>query len=472
MKNLLMVILLTLFTLSLAACGSGGSGDSVIGSNSSTGEVVTGTGGGTTTGTSSLGDLVDIGDYLGAAGDAWYDTETVDINLSKKIIGSSMDIPILYDPNSPDSLTVIPGHGSTYDDYYYQKATPSENVFKTEEVVKINDDGLIIGNTFTKSGESESRAFVYDSVNHIFIDLAPPNWLDSNNKRQFGSYSHVVDINENGAVVLTAEDEDGTWAYYWNGSSYDTVDDLQTDSGATIAAFQVPRLIRLAAIIGATGSEAVALNDTGQAVANSDNTAVFSDLTNSGSASLNSLGSGTTTAIDINNNGHVVGTSGSEGFFWRGGVMYPISNPSGASIDIVDINNNDYVVGNSGGLAFIWHLNSSGNGVFQSLGSLGGGSSTAVAMNDLGMVVGYSTTTNTYSEGNVTATVVHGFLWHDGIMYDLGAHSPPDYTYPFNPDFYFSQARAINEAGDVTGISYSINAHDRGFTLTPVFPAN
>jgi hypothetical protein len=55
-------------------------------------------------------------------------------------------------------------------------------------------------------------------------------------------------------------------------------------------------------------------------------------------------------------------------------------------------------------------------------------------------------------------------------MYDLGAHSPPNYTYPFDPDFYFSRAAAISENGRVAGDSFSINAHDRGFTLTPVFP--
>src|SRR5690606_35974883 len=121
--------------------------------------------------------------------------------------------------------------------------------------------------------------------------------------------------------------------------------------------------------------------------------------------------------------------------------------------------------------AFVWSIDATTQkGVFTSIGTLGGTSSTAVAINDRNEVIGYSTTGNSYTEGNVTAAVEHGFLWKNNVIYDLGAHSPPNYAYPFNPDFYFSKATAISESGIVTGISYSINSHARGFTLTPVFP--
>ena len=471
MKNLLMVILLTLFTLSLAACGSGGSsGDSITQTDGSTTDTTTNTGGGTTTGTGSLGDLVDIGDLLGAAGDAWYDTETIDINLSGQIIGSSMDKAIFWDPATPDSMTRISGVTGSFDDFFNLQENPSENTFETIEVLKITDSGLVIGNVYTKNGASESRGFVWDASTHAFINLIPPSYLDTNEKRIFPSYSNAVDISANGEVLLTADYKDGTWAYFWDGT-YDTIDDLETAAGDPVPAFQVPHLVKATSIIGADSSEAVALNDHRQMVVNSGGTATFTDLNNGGYASLNSLSGAATTAIDINNNGHVIGNSGSEGFFWRGGVMYPISNPSGAAVEVVDINDNDIVLGNSDGEAFIWKLNPNTlEGVFTFIGDLGGGSSTGVEINNLDEVVGYSTTGNTYVEGNISAAVVHGFLWRNNVMYDLGAHSPPDYSYPFYPDFYFSQARAINEAGDVTGISYSINAHDRGFTLTPTFP--
>ncbi|BCR06957.1 hypothetical protein DESUT3_40260 [Desulfuromonas versatilis] len=466
--------------LALGGCGSGGGGSDspVLGGTTGGGTTDGGTdggtadntGGGTVTGVGTLGALTDIGDLLGAGGDAWYDTETIDINILGQIIGSSMSVPIFWDPASPDSMTIIPGHPSAYDDYFGLKTTPSNNTFEVTNPLQITDSGLVIGNSFTKTGESESRAYIWDSTSDTFIDLTPPNYTDNDNKRIIKEYSNVVDINTHGEVLLTADNEDGRWAYYWDGVTFETISDLQDESGATLPAFDVPRLLRVPSILGATSSTAVALNDNGQGVVNSGDTAAFFDLNNGGRASLNSLGGASTQAVDINNSGHVIGNSGNEGFFWRGGVMYPISNPTGDTVVVVDINNNDQVVGNSGGKAFIWHLDLNKNGVFQEIGTLGGSTSTVAAINDQGLVIGTSETSNTYSEGNISRVVEHGFLWRNGAIYDLGAHSPPNYSYPFHPDLFFSRGTAINENGVVAGDSFSINAHARGFTLTPVFP--
>src|SRR3990172_2867667 len=65
------------------------------------------------------------------------------------------------------------------------------------------------------------------------------------------------------------------------------------------------------------------------------------------------------------------------------------------------------------------------------LGTLGGDSSYAVAINELGQVVGYS---------YIASEEYHAFLWENGAMTDLG-------TLGGN----FSQAVAINERGQVVG---------------------
>jgi probable HAF family extracellular repeat protein len=479
--------------LTLGGCGSGG-GDSD--SPGTTPPITTppvtpppGTPPPVTTTGGSLGPLRDLGDYLNSTGEEWFFATTKDINSAGLIIGQSpKNNLILWTPNTaplaPAILTEIPspatgmlnGFGLYYDDFYNQKANPSDNKFVSFEVLQINDAGLVIGNAY--AGAGESRGFVWNSKTDTFIDLTPPNFLDGAGKRVVGSYSKAIKINVNGELLVAADDSEGDRrAYFWNGETFDTVSDLLADDGTTISSFAVPRLIEVPGILSSPSEEPVALNDNWQVVISSTATeggsqGVYFDFNIFGWAALGRFPDGSSSIpVDINNNKHIVGTSGTEGFFWDGGVMYPISNPSGAPVEIVGINNNDIVVGNSDNQAFVWTINATTReGVFTPIGTLGGASSTAVAINDLNEVIGYSTTGNNYSEGNVTAAVTHGFLWKNNLMYDLGAHSPPNYAYSFNPDFYFSKATAISETGIVTGISYSINGHARGFTLTPLFP--
>jgi probable HAF family extracellular repeat protein len=81
--------------------------------------------------------------------------------------------------------------------------------------------------------------------------------------------------------------------------------------------------------------------------------------------------------------------------------------------------------------AFLWR-----NGTMTDLGTLGGKSAAAVAINARGQIVGWAET---------KAGVRHAFLWQNGRMLDLGTI----------PGTKGSTAVAINSRGQITGYSFS-----------------
>ena len=166
-------------------------------------------------------------------------------------------------------------------------------------------------------------------------------------------------------------------------------------------------------------------------------------------------------AYGINDLGQIVGSSDTAGWYDSvGGYMHSVhaflSNGSGPMQDLGTlggrnshahgINNNGQVVGSSGtsdgyGRAFLWQK---GSGM-QDLGTLGGLSSVAYSINNNGQVVGYSSP----ASGNY-----HAFIWQKGSgMQDLG--TLPAGSTPYNSYNYKSSASGINNKGQVVGDSYS-----------------
>jgi probable HAF family extracellular repeat protein len=160
-------------------------------------------------------------------------------------------------------------------------------------------------------------------------------------------------------------------------------------------------------------TRAVAINSSGQIVGEAVPATGFPHavLWNTSNAiqDLGTLGGSTSSAIDINDAGQVIGTSlladgtTTHFFLWSAGTgMQDISPLLGSATSILAINNSGQIAGtmatSGGSHAFVY---TPGSGV-RDLGTLGGTSSSPTGLNNLGQVVGSSTT---------AGGAAHAFLW-------------------------------------------------------------
>jgi probable HAF family extracellular repeat protein len=156
------------------------------------------------------------------------------------------------------------------------------------------------------------------------------------------------------------------------------------------------------------------------------------------------LGAGdSSTASGVNNLGHIVGTRRVGGidraFLWKNGAVQDLGVLPGMSYSLASrINDNGLVVGGSGTGdiettstqgAFVW----SASGGMQALATLGGNIAFAQGINELGDIVGMSTTAGDKSR--------HAVVWRNGVITDLQPASLPSVSVGFD----------INEAGQVVG---------------------
>jgi probable HAF family extracellular repeat protein len=206
----------------------------------------------------------------------------------------------------------------------------------------------------------------------------------------------------------------------------------------------------------ANGSWAISINDNDQSVGYSSGDDGKQHAVSWGNRGVvHDLGSlpgySQSIARCINNKGQIVGyaynpnTIGNLGwstpcraFLWQSGHMVNLGAPQGY------LGSRAYAINDSGQIAG-WVLTPSqvthamvwDNGRMQDIGTLGGEASIATAINNQGQVVGDSQRKN--------GTVVP-FLWQSGVMYDLGTLGPND---------NMSRALAINDSGVVVGYSYT-----------------
>ena len=167
-------------------------------------------------------------------------------------------------------------------------------------------------------------------------------------------------------------------------------------------------------------------------------------------------------ALGLNDSGEAVGysqvstLSNRQAVYWQSGVRHSVSSNLGGHDTIgYGVNNSGQIVGTStvagdrDGHAFLWD-----KGTMTDLGMLPGAvpnvmdhySSGAIAINDNGQVVGYSTT------GTATR---HAVLWQNGNITDLGLPSSDVSPFALN-----STAWAINNKGQVVGDYYSQDTSD------------
>jgi len=198
---------------------------------------------------------------------------------------------------------------------------------------------------------------------------------------------------------------------------------------------------------GALASRGNGINDAGTVVGtvtHIENRAYIDRATvfhgNGVATDLGTLGGSSSYANGINNAGTVVGTAyvsantTFHAFVTQGGKLADIGTLVGASgySEAYAINEQGLVVGYSLASDGGQHAFSYANGTMSDLGTLGGRNSNAYAVNGSGVIAGYASLAGD--------DLAHAFVYANGAMTDLGTMGAD-----------FSIAYDINDAGDVVG---------------------
>jgi probable HAF family extracellular repeat protein len=260
-------------------------------------------------------------------------------------------------------------------------------------------------------------------------------------------YTSAAAVNEAGQVVGSAADGMTASAFSW------------TQTGGMITFGP-----------GGSSSGALGANGSGQVVGNSAGGMLFRSAAYlwtpaGGVVSVGTLpGGGSTYGRAVNDAGQVVGDASTDSFYpypthafsWtQAGGMVDLgtiggSGLNGASSRAFAVNNAGEVVGESTYLGYVEHHAFSWTqaGGMVDLGTLGGGFSQAVAVNSAGQVVGW---------GIAGDGAEHAFSWTQaGAMIDLGTLGGSS-----------SRALAVNDGGEVVGQAQDLYGYEHAFSWTP-----
>jgi len=212
--------------------------------------------------------------------------------------------------------------------------------------------------------------------------------------------------------------------------------------------------VNLGPSVGSSYSRVDGVNDAGQVIGTHEGHAFITGPNGQGMADLGlpsstyDPSSATAEPYSINNLGQVVGSaySAQVGTFFpfitgaNGQGIAPVNNVQG----VAAINDLGQLVGQVGSHAFVTGPNGQGQTV---LGDFGGAFSSALAINNSGVVVGRAQT---------TSLTDHAFIY--GVngqgMRDLGT---------LNGSYDYSTAFSLNDAGNVVGLSYSASGYQHAF---------
>lgn len=263
-----------------------------------------------------------------------------------------------------------------------------------------------------------------------------------------GLSSRAQDINENGLVVGIADLPPGRKAKY---SKYQTSDGFiwRPRLGMLSMTKQIPgRWVE--------GISPVGINNRGQVVGCAtfhgyDGYHAFFWDPKDGMQDLGTLGGKYSCAVDVNDQGQVIGNSdlpGKQGeapshaFLWEPGKkMRDLGTLGGPNSYARDINNAGHVVGSSHTLEGALHafLLKPGQPV-KDLGTLGGKTASATGINEAGVVVGDSTLPGEREQ--------HAFIWQEGSkVRDL--HDFLDHEDPLVNDVFLRTPHGINDRGQI-----------------------
>ena len=274
----------------------------------------------------------------------------------------------------------------------------------------INESSQIAGYSRTSSSGDNHHGFIWDKG--VMTDLGTLG----------ADLSHVYDINESGQIV--------GFLYYQN-------------TGTNQAFIWEEGIItELTPFTEGGSSTAWAINDSGVIVGGPSHAYRWEEGV---IADLGTLGGSSSHAYGINNLGQIIGvaqdsSATNHAFLWEEGDMTDLG--VGTAIDINELGQ---VVGSSG-TAFLWV-----NDIRTDLGTLGGSRSDVRAINDLGQIVGRS-----YDSSEVW----HAYLWENESMSDLNDLID-------NDEWILTEATDINNTGKICGYG-TINGEVHPFLLTPV----